>query len=264
MLELILLDGSGRRFSLEQGTELMVGVASHCSVRLSALDVSRTHALLTSRDGNTIVLDLGSTNGTFVNGKRIKEAELAAGDLLRFSSVIAQVLPPGSDSDGAGRTMATTPPEAQPQPDGQGVASPTSDKTPVLVHESMGWLLARWGAKGHSAQEELVEWLVSQRGHRGAAVLEKVQGAITVVAAEGDIGQVLEDADCEQLFRGTVDATASPEEIITTIGGRTVVAMRAPGLPWLLLVPGPAMPDFGELSLMAPLLAVARRLDLGR
>ena len=85
MLELILLDSSGRRFPLEEGTELMVGVASHCSVRLCAPDVSRAHALLTSRNGRTIVLDLGSTNGTFVNGKRIKETELAAGDLLRFS-----------------------------------------------------------------------------------------------------------------------------------------------------------------------------------
>ena len=97
----------------------------------------------------------------------------------------------------------------------------------------------------------------------GAAVLEIVQGDITVVAAEGDIGPVLEDAACEQLFYHEIDAATTPEEIVTTIGGRTVVAMTAPGLPWLLLVPGPAMPDFGELSLMAPLLAVARRLDRG-
>ena len=109
-----------------------------------------------------------------------------------------------------------------------------------------------------------MEWLVSQRGHRGAAVLERIQGEITVVGAEGDIGQVLEDAACDQLLRDSIDAAAPPEEIITTIGGSTVVAMRAPGLPWLLLVPGPAMPDFGELSLMAPLLAIARRLDQGR
>ena len=264
MLELILLDSSGRRFPLEEGTELMVGVASHCSVRLCAPDVSRAHALLTSRNGRTIVLDLGSTNGTFVNGKRIKETELAAGDLLRFSSIIAQVFPPGSDSEGEGRVTAVTSPEAQAPPDDPVVASPTSDKTPVLVHESIGWLLSRWSAAGHSAQEELVEWLVSQRGHRGAAVLEKTLGDITVVAAEGDIGQVLENAACESLLHGRVETSTTPEEIITTIGGKTVVAMKSPGLPWLLLVPGPAMPDFAELSLMAPLLAVARRLDQGR
>lgn len=263
MLELVLLDGSGRRFLVEEGTELTVGCAAHCPVRLSALDVSRSHALLTSRDGRTIVLDLGSTNGTFVNGKRIKEAELAAGDLLRFSSVIAQVVPPGGSSDAEARMTAVASREAQPLSDGRGVASPTSDTMPVLLQESMGWLLSRWSAGGHSAQEELVEWLVSQRGHSGAAVLEIVQGDITVVAAEGDLGPVLEDAACEQLFRRPIDTATTPEEIITTIGGKTVVAMRAPGLPWLLLVPGPAMPDFGELSLMAPLLAVARRLDRG-
>jgi hypothetical protein len=263
MLELVLLDGSGRRFPLPEGTELTVGVAGHCSVRLAALDVSRTHALVTSRQGKLIVLDLGSTNGTFVNGKRVKETELAAGDLLRFSSVMAQVAPPGSDPDSNG--LAAAPGREMHAAGGlDGVASPTSDKLPALIQESLAWLLSRWSAGGRSAQEELVEWLVGQRSLAGAAVLDRVRREITVIAAEGDITAVLEDPGCEALLRGAVEATSTPEEIITTIGGRTVVAMRTPGLPWLLLVPGAAMPEFGELALIAPLLAVARRLDAAR
>ncbi len=263
MLELVLLDGSGRRFPIPDETELTVGVAAHCSVRLSAMDVSRTHALVTSRQGKLIVLDLGSTNGTFVNGKRVKETELAAGDLLRFSSVMAQIVPPGGEPEGNGRPQAAPAPDARPA-SGGGVPSPTSDKLPGLIQESLAWLLSRWSAEGRSAQEELVEWLVRDRGLVGAAVLDRVGSEITVIAADGDIGAVLEDPGCEALLRGSVEAGATPEEIITSIAGRTVVAMRAPGLPWLLLAPGPAMPDFGELALIAPLLAVARRLDAER
>ena len=264
MLELVLLDGSGRRFPLPDASELTVGVAAHCAVRLAALDVSRTHALLTCRHGKLIVLDLGSTNGTFVNGKRVKETELASGDLLRFSSVMAQLVPPGSDPDGNGTATSVIGRDARPPADADAVASPTSDKLPALIQESLAWLLSRWGAGRRSAQEELVEWLVGQRGLAGAAVLDWVQREITVIAADGEISAVLEDPGCEALLRGAVEAATAPEEIITTIGGRTAVAMRAPALPWLLLVPGPAMPDFGELALITPLLAVARRLDTGR
>ncbi len=264
MLELVLLDGSGRRFTLPDGSELTIGVAAHCSVRLAALDVSRTHALVTSRQGKLIVLDLGSTNGTFVNGKRIKETELASGDLLRFSSVMAQLVPQGSEPEGNG--LLTTASGADGRRIGQpdNPASPTSDKIPGLIQESIAWLLTRWSTGGRSAQEELVEWLVGQRGLAGAAVLDTVEGEISVIAAEGEISAVLEDPGCEALLHGPVEAGGTPEEIITTIGGRTVVAMRASGVPWLLLVPGAAMPDFGELTLITPLLAVARRLDGGR
>jgi pSer/pThr/pTyr-binding forkhead associated (FHA) protein len=264
MLELVLLDGSGRRFPLDEGDELMVGVAARCSVRLSAPDVSRAHALLTNRNGKTIVVDLGSTNGTFVNGKRVKETELAPGDFLRFSSVMAQVLPASSDQSGDGSLRQTTVRVAGPEAGEVGARSPSSDQMPVVVHESLDWLLSRWSSGGRSAQEELVEWLVGQRGLRGVAVLQEVDGEIVVIAAQGEIRDVLEDAACEALVRGSREGRGSTEEISVTIANQAVLAMKAPKLPWLLLVPRFAMPDFAELSLVVRLLGVARRLDRGR
>jgi pSer/pThr/pTyr-binding forkhead associated (FHA) protein len=261
MLELVLLDGSHRRFPLDEGGELTIGVAARCSVRLSAPDVSRTHALLTIRNGKAIVLDLGSTNGTFVNGRRVKEAELAPGDSLRFSSVVAQVLPPSSDPGGVGNSREATAHVPRPEPAEADNQSPISDQMPVVVHESLESLLLRWGSGARSAQEELVEWLVGERGLRGAAVLQDVEGEIIVVAAQGEIFAVLEDPACEALVRGGTDDTGSTEGISVTIANQAVLAMKSPGLPWLLLVPNLAMPDFTELSLVARLLAVARRID---
>ncbi len=261
MLELVLLDGSHRRFPLEDGSELTIGVAARCSVRLSVPDVSRSHALLTNRNGRVIVLDLGSTNGTFVNGKRVKEAELAPGDFLRFSSVVAQVLPASSDPSGGGNSRGATAYVQVPEPGAADNNSPVSDQMPIVVHESLDSLLSRWGGGARSALEELMEWLVGERGLRGVAVLQEVKGEIIVEAAHGEIFAVLEDPGCEALVRGGTKSPQSTEGIGVTIANQAVLAMKAPDLPWLVLVPSLGMPDFKELSLVTRLLAVARRID---
>lgn len=259
MLELVLLDGSERRFPLAENTELMVGAAAHCTVRLTALDVSRTHALLTCRGGRAIVLDLGSTNGTYLNGRRIKEAEAVAGDLLRFSSVIAQLVPPGGEQ-GSDTRAAAIGGGSGANASGPGLKSPTSDQMPALVGDSLEALLARWASGAQGAQAGLVEWLVGSRGLRGAAVLERLGREVAVVAAHGEVSRVLEDPECAELVRGSRGA-ASPEGVDVTLAGEHVLALKSADLPWLVLVPGAATPDFGELSLVARLLAVARRLD---
>lgn len=48
--------------------------------------VSRNHAVIACEDGTCTVRDLGSGNGTWVNGKRVTERRLKGGELLRFGS----------------------------------------------------------------------------------------------------------------------------------------------------------------------------------
>jgi DNA-binding NtrC family response regulator len=62
---------------------LLVGRGHDCDVRLASADVSRRHALLTRSGVRWVVRDLGSRNGIGVNGKRLEEAEFAAGDVVR-------------------------------------------------------------------------------------------------------------------------------------------------------------------------------------
>ncbi|NKB89963.1 MAG: FHA domain-containing protein [Acidobacteria bacterium] len=47
--------------------------------------VSANHAELTVRQDGVVVRDLGSTNGTYVNGVRIDESDLKGGDVLRLA-----------------------------------------------------------------------------------------------------------------------------------------------------------------------------------
>jgi hypothetical protein len=48
--------------------------------------VSRAHAIVEVREGEALVRDLGSTNGTYVNGRRIETGTLRNGDELRFGN----------------------------------------------------------------------------------------------------------------------------------------------------------------------------------
>src|SRR3954447_5633005 len=63
---------------------LLIGRSSGCHLVLADDTVSRRHAELRIEDGRWMLRDLGSSNGTWVNGRRIVEAEVRAGDLLHL------------------------------------------------------------------------------------------------------------------------------------------------------------------------------------
>jgi hypothetical protein len=62
---------------------LVIGRSSQCDLMLLDPEVSRRHARLDSQDGVVYVSDAGSSNGTFLNGRRIEgAAELRRGDTI--------------------------------------------------------------------------------------------------------------------------------------------------------------------------------------
>jgi FHA domain len=73
--------------------ELTVGRGGGCQVVLTEdTFVPQVHARVFSRDGRTYVEDLGSRNGTFVNGKRIDTpTRLRRGDRIQFGQTVAEV-----------------------------------------------------------------------------------------------------------------------------------------------------------------------------
>ena len=62
------------------GGRLVLGRAPGCQLVFADDTVSRRHAELRFADGRWMLRDLGSVNGTWVNGRRIMEAEVAPGD----------------------------------------------------------------------------------------------------------------------------------------------------------------------------------------
>ena len=74
-------------FRLRNGSIKTVGRAPRADFIVDAALVSRLHCRLTASDAGVEVVDLSSTNGTFVNDKRVKKATLASGDRLRVGRV---------------------------------------------------------------------------------------------------------------------------------------------------------------------------------
>ena len=81
---LIPLDGPQGGQLLELRARAIVGTAPDCDVIVKDASVSGRHAELSAQGGAFRVSDLGSTNGTFVNEKRVQNAELVDGDTLRL------------------------------------------------------------------------------------------------------------------------------------------------------------------------------------
>lgn len=78
-------ESRGLLYRLPQGDTLVGRERSLAQLVLSAAGVSRAHArLFHHEDGRVTVSDLGSTNGTFVNGEKIEEKELRDGDTVSF------------------------------------------------------------------------------------------------------------------------------------------------------------------------------------
>jgi FHA domain-containing protein/uncharacterized protein DUF1707 len=63
---------------------LTLGRAEDCQLVFCDDTVSRHHARLELRDGRWFLVDLGSSNGTVVNGRRVRDAEVRAGDRVRL------------------------------------------------------------------------------------------------------------------------------------------------------------------------------------
>src|SRR5262249_19720152 len=66
---------------------IIVGRHPHCDVRLRSIRVSRRHCCLIEVDGVVVVRDLGSTNGTLINGRRVESGRLRPGDLLSIANL---------------------------------------------------------------------------------------------------------------------------------------------------------------------------------
>ncbi len=68
------------------GPVTVIGRSSACDLPLDDASASRRHAELRRRGANTVLVDLDSTNGTLVNGRRVREAPLRAGDRITIGT----------------------------------------------------------------------------------------------------------------------------------------------------------------------------------
>jgi pSer/pThr/pTyr-binding forkhead associated (FHA) protein len=88
-LQLVMVkpDGTSKELSFDR-SEILIGRDEGSKLRIPLAGVSRKHCQILEEDDELIIRDLGSSNGTFVNGMKIRETELSPGDLLNIGGVV--------------------------------------------------------------------------------------------------------------------------------------------------------------------------------
>jgi len=91
----LVVDGPNTRHELREGSNV-IGRGSEASIRLPDTGVSRRHVDIQLANGKASVVDLGSTNGTLVNGRRVPHILLSDGDVIRIghSVLVYRMDPP--------------------------------------------------------------------------------------------------------------------------------------------------------------------------
>ena len=119
----------GVTFPLE-GDQLTIGRDASNGVAINDAEVSRKHSRLTFQGGKYVLEDLGSTNGTFVNGQRLSgPAVLKPGDVVSLGEQI--VLMYDSVNMDPGATMASSRKSARVDP--PRVAQPVASAPPAYA-----------------------------------------------------------------------------------------------------------------------------------
>jgi pSer/pThr/pTyr-binding forkhead associated (FHA) protein len=112
----MLVESSGREQPVRPG---VTTVGREGDVMITDGRVSRRHAQLTSQDGNILIEDLGSTNGTKVEGTALgpgEKRELKGGEKISFGGVEVVLAMPGAASGNATQTIPSNKTSAMSAP----------------------------------------------------------------------------------------------------------------------------------------------------
>lgn len=83
--KLIVRDHQGATFTVElSDSETLIGRSHVSDVRLTDPSISRDHAAISWEGDHYTIEDLQTTNGTRLNGKRVRSGELADGDVVQI------------------------------------------------------------------------------------------------------------------------------------------------------------------------------------
>jgi DNA-binding NtrC family response regulator len=92
-LDLVVIDGPDRGLSVPVRGAVRIGTAAGSELRLGDPTVSRVHATLALDGGELRIRDMGSTNGTFIDGVRVRDASVAPGSILRIGATTVRAEP---------------------------------------------------------------------------------------------------------------------------------------------------------------------------
>ncbi len=155
-------DGQRKDFSLQHDRTL-IGRGEDCALRIPLLSISRRHCELIRTERALAVRDLASSNGTYVNNRRVNEKELKAGDRISVGPVVFTVQidgQPGQIRPVKSQVRAPAPAAAETEPEEEIVdleadlVAEAEQADPIAALEA---LAAETGKKDKKQEEEQEE-----------------------------------------------------------------------------------------------------------
>ncbi len=167
----------GGEFPIDENHPIVVGRSSDLDMVLVEEMVSRKHAKIELREGKIHIEDLGSTNGTFVNGERIVKGWLKEGDRVLIGSNILKVIAMTGDESQAGVKKAADTAVPKPAPPRRSTEGGESRMRGSLEEIPLPDLLQLFGTSRKSGV------LVVEAGQEGGRIFLD-QGLIHYVTVE--------------------------------------------------------------------------------
>jgi pSer/pThr/pTyr-binding forkhead associated (FHA) protein len=115
----------------------LIGRSEDCDIRIDHKSVSKLHCVLVKTDGLVLLRDLGSTNGTRVNGQRVRRAALLPNDHLAIAAFRYKVKF-GDSMDDSDHLQIPIPADANRDADDDGPEEkPLDPKSPPLRRNAL-------------------------------------------------------------------------------------------------------------------------------
>jgi len=197
-------DGAERRLRLD-GNLVSLGAHPRNDVHIPDRFVSRYHCRLHGRHGRLWIQDLGSTNGTVVDGARVSEAEIGPGSLVRIGDQVLRVEREYSSDTVLLPGVITRDPALGAALDLLKRAAPS--RLPVLIHGESG------------SGKEVAARAVHELSSRAAGPFVPVNcGAIASDVAEGSplVGEILRSPEVAQPDVGDPALAGIPVILLTS------------------------------------------------
>ena len=248
----------GREFRL-RGT-MRIGRSEDSEITLSDAQASRHHAAISPEPGGFVIQDLNSSNGTFVNGKKIEEPRLLKdGDRLRVANTVLAfrwepapsapalatppVTPPVSDYDMLPTTEVAwqTPPAGVQETPAPQTSGPRKGAATGRILLGAGLVIVVLAVAAAAAY-----FLAgSPDGERSARAGEEPPAAITQVVTSVPTWVVTKIITSEPV--ATATATVAPT-VAPTATDLPTVAPTATDVPTAAPTPTPPGPAFGRIT----------------
>lgn len=230
-----------QRFELSREGTYRIGSRGSNDIVIAQDDVSRHHAVLKVRAGSFHITDLGSKNGTFVNGTRVTSSDVQCGDQIQVSSATLALMEVSSG------TFAIAP-EIHPTPrvaDEAGEREDTVQYKSEATIEDIVELLEIAARTMHGGSLTLLlRWVCERFRLDGLMALALDHGDVALVSSAGDMGPLVSDVSAlaetlghfdrrEDLERPTVHQVESAGEqlLVANVGPRHLLVIRCCGDP---------------------------------